>query len=447
VTVVVTQDDRESFMRCRRQWDLQAWPRQNLESVSPPAEPDLPAALHAALAVYYFPGMWDWDRGITLPLVRQGLDRNLHQQRERVAAELADADWTQPLVVGHELLDRYFTWAPGPDRFSPVLIDADFEVLVLDPERPGAGLTDGQQEVRYRGRIHMLAIDEHDAYWLLRHSVLTGGWPATEKLAADEAAVAAAWAWEQFYPGLEIAGTIHNELRLGPGAGAEPDTSPPGRADEPVAHARVTTGPGFTGPASGRPASGAPDAEPASAGPGSTRPGSAARPGRLAWLRGRRAGSGVPARQGWPTSVAPAGPQVRQNEPSGGGRSIPQHRRLYARASETAHADQIVQVIGDGFRRTWIRHSRQDIAAAGLRLSRDAAAMVAAGVSTEPNPADASCRPCQFLQPCLAMRAGRDSEFLLRSGYRQRPPDTLQEGRLGGASWGTGRGAAAFRRN
>ena len=144
--------------------------------------------------------------------------------------------------------------------------------------------------------------------------------------------------------------------------------------------------------------------------------------------------------------MAPAGPQVRQNEPSGGGRSIPQHRRLYARATEPAQADQVVQVSSSEFRRTWIRHSRQDIAAAGLRLSRVAAAMVAAGVSTAPNPADASCRPCPFLPPCLAMRAGRDSEFLLRSGYRQRLADLPEEGRLGGASWGTGRGAAAFRR-
>jgi hypothetical protein len=71
--------------------------------------------------------------------------------------------------------------------------------------------------------------------------------------------------------------------------------------------------------------------------------------------------------------------------------------------------------------------------------------MLGAGPSAAPNPSDANCRPCEFLQPCLAMRAGRDSEFLLRSGYRTRPPDVPEEGRLGGSSWGTGRGAAPFR--
>jgi hypothetical protein len=103
------------------------------------------------------------------------------------------------------------------------------------------------------------------------------------------------------------------------------------------------------------------------------------------------------------------------------------------------------QAAGD-FRRTWVRHSPQAIAAAGLRLASDAAAMLTAGLAVGPNPSDANCRPCPFLSPCLAMRAGRDSAFLLRSGFRTRPPDALEEGRLGGAAWGTGRGAAPFRR-
>jgi len=82
--------------------------------------------------------------------------------------------------------------------------------------------------VRLRGRIDMLAVDEHDAYWLLRHSMLTGDGPATDQLAADEAAITAAWAWEQFYPGLEISGTIHNELRLEAGVGDAPGAGVPG---------------------------------------------------------------------------------------------------------------------------------------------------------------------------------------------------------------------------
>jgi hypothetical protein len=386
MVVVVTQPDREAFRRCRRQWDLQARMRRALEPAAGPPGPDPAAALRAALAVYYFPGMWDWDRAVTIPLVHQGFDRDLARQRERGAAASPAAAWPQTAAAGHDLIGRYLGWAPGIDRFAPVLIDADYEVQVPDPVRSGAGLTgpDGQP-VRFRGRIDMLAVDEHDAYWLVRHQVVTGDSPPARDLTASEPTLADAWAWQQFYPGLSVTGTIYNELRLAGG--------PPGPGDHPPAR-------------------------------------KIRRQFRRRIFRAQRS--------------RPA-PLVRQHEPSGGGRSIPQHRRLYAVAREPAVAREIEQVASGEFRRTWVRHSPATIAAAGNRLAADTAAMLAAPGSAPPNPSDANCRPCAFLAPCLAMRAGRDSEFLLRSGYRARPPDVLEEGRLGGGAWGLGRGAAPFR--
>jgi hypothetical protein len=38
--------------------------------------------------------------------------------------------------------------------------------------------------------------------------------------------------------------------------------------------------------------------------------------------------------------------------------------------------------------------------------------------------------------------AGQDAYPILSSRYRERPPDILEEGRLGGGAWGMGRGAA-----
>ena len=69
MVLLVTPADRASLRRCRRQWDFGARCRRNLEAAERPAGPDLAAALREALAVYYFPGMWDWQRSITLPLV------------------------------------------------------------------------------------------------------------------------------------------------------------------------------------------------------------------------------------------------------------------------------------------------------------------------------------------------------------------------------------------
>jgi hypothetical protein len=102
--VVVTAADRASFTRCRRQWDFGAALRQNLERRQTLTLPDLDRAVRDALAVYYFPGMWDWDRTVRLPLVGQELARALTRQRQpqRGAADSGadDENWQEALDRG-----------------------------------------------------------------------------------------------------------------------------------------------------------------------------------------------------------------------------------------------------------------------------------------------------------------------------------------------------------
>jgi hypothetical protein len=115
---VVSAAERASFVRCRRQWDFGAATRQDLEPLHRPALPDLDRAVRDALAVYYFPGMWDWDRGVRLPLVAQELERALTRQREHSGGDAEAAVWQEALESGRALLDRYIAWAPTADRFS-----------------------------------------------------------------------------------------------------------------------------------------------------------------------------------------------------------------------------------------------------------------------------------------------------------------------------------------
>ncbi len=384
---VMSAAERASFHRCRRQWDFGAGTRQDLEPLDRPALPDLDRAVRDALAVYYFPGMWDWDRGVRLPLVAQELERALTRQRERSGGEAGAAAWQEALEAGRALLDRYTGWAAAADRFSPVLVETDFEVNVLDPARPEAGpvglVTAAGETVRYAGRIDLMAVDAHDAYWIVRHRVVAADWTPTGQLVADEEALAACWAWEQFYLGMAVTGTIHNELRLPSG--------PAARAVTPVPHP--------------------------------------SQPARRRW-------------RGLPSRRASALPRVRQHEPSGGGRSIPQHRRMYAQATQPHQVEPIEQLTGDGFRRTWLRRTPAEVARAGHRLGQDVAEMAREDLDVYPEPSDDKCPPCPYLDPCLALRTGRDDEPVLRTGYRKRAPESPEEGRLGGRAWGMGRGAA-----
>src|SRR5262249_27745892 len=145
--------------------------------------------------------------------------------------------------------------------------------------------------VIYTCRIDLLAVDAADEYWVVRHQIVDD-WTEPDELIGDEAAVAACWAWEQGYLGMEISGTIHNQLRLA------------AASDAPVAAAKRTAG------------------------------------------------------------------RVRQSEASGGGRAIPQHRRLAARTSRSAEtggqAGQVEQFTAGLLRRTRIRRGRAEIGAVGL---------------------------------------------------------------------------------
>jgi hypothetical protein len=381
MSYVVSAADRTSFTRCRRQWDFAAGQRQNLGPVRPPGTGDLDRAVRDALAVYYYPGMWDWDRGIRLPLVVQGLERALARQQEQTGERADPGWWRDQLGAAQDLLTRYFAWAPAVDQFAPVLIEAEYEVQVLDPASPSAGLvTAAGEAVRYRGRIDLMAVDQHDAYWIVRHRVVDVTWPPTGQLAQDEETLTACWAWEQFYLGMAITGIIYNELQ---------------RPPQPAAPS-----------ASGQ-----------------------AGPARRRWR--------------WPRPrAAAAPPAVRQHEPSGGGRSIPQHRRMYARAREPQPLEPIEQRTGEGFRRTWLRRSPADVAGAGRRLGTDVAEMIRPDLDVSPDPSDGKCGVCSFRVPCQALYDGQDAAPILLSGYRPRPPGDLEEGRLGGGAWSTGRGAA-----
>jgi hypothetical protein len=378
--VVMTAAERASFRRCRRQWDFGAGNRQDLEPLHPRAVPDLDRALREALAVYYFPGMWDWDRDVRLPLVGQELERAL--ARQRLGADPSGAGWEAARQEGQALLDRYVRWAPTADRFAPVLVETDFEVTVLG--QPGEALvTPGGEPIRYSGRIDLMAVDSHDAYWIVRHRVVDADWPTTEQLVADEEGLVACWAWEQFYLGMTITGTVYNELRRS--SGDQPDR---GQLDQ-----------------------------------------DQPRRARLPWRRLQR-----------------SLPRVRQHEPSGGGRSIPQHRRMYAQAREPAWVEPVEQLTVGGFRRTWLRRTPADVTEAGRRLAADLVEMASQDLDVYPEPSDQNCPACPYLDPCRALRAGTLPIPL--SGYRKRLPVSPVEGRLGGRSWGLGRGAAPpkFRR-
>lgn len=348
----ITENDRVQFKRCRRQWDFASPHRRGLAPVGA-LDAAFTASLKDALAVYYYPGTWDWPHELKQSLVHKALKRALDDGGETHALDAATA-----------LLDSYDAWASTVDHFAPVRIDHDVQALVPDPRDPERGLTtpDGSAVI-YTCRIDLLAIDAADEYWVVRHQIVDD-WQESDALIRDEPVVAACWAWEQEYLGMEISGTIHNEVRIN------------GPLDLP-----------------------APD----------------------------RTANGASYRVG-------------QSEPSGGGRAIPQHRRLLARTARTDDPTRVEQYTAGLLRRTHIRRSRAEISLIPMLIGAEAIDMIG-------NPAiyptfAHHCQTCEFSSPCLALIEGTDAETILAQGFRRQPTEYSPKPRLGQSTWGFGRGAA-----
>ncbi len=224
---VIRPWEGELFRQCRRAWDLSARERQNYEPASPTRVFDFDRAVVDAMDVYYFPGMWDWNRAIVRPLAVQAFAKSMRQQRaaytERREITLEqEQDWQQRLEQGTQMLQRYFSWAPQADLFDSLQVALLFDITIPDPSKDGASedglLTPDGLGILFRVRINTVVMDEHERCWLVEHRVVDG-WSDLDQLLLDEQSATRAWAWQRDTLGT-LEGTIHNELRV-PAAGEE----------------------------------------------------------------------------------------------------------------------------------------------------------------------------------------------------------------------------------
>ncbi|HXT42996.1 MAG TPA: PD-(D/E)XK nuclease family protein [Pseudonocardiaceae bacterium] len=227
------------FRRCRRAWDFAARERRDYEPIEPAQVFSFGEAIHDALDVYYFPGMWDWNRVIVRPLTLAGFKKSMRRQRDtytrtrELSAEQVQ-DWEQHLELGTGLLRRYFDWAQEVDRFTPIGVRSQFDISLPDPADPDSGLiTPEGRPLQYRVRIDLAVIDDHELYWLVEHRIVTGlQWPEIDELRLDQQALTRSWAWQLAFLA-KVEGTIYNEIRL-----TEPSS------DKPTVKVRAMPGPG-----------------------------------------------------------------------------------------------------------------------------------------------------------------------------------------------------------
>ncbi|HEV7862050.1 MAG TPA: hypothetical protein VGR20_05090, partial [Acidimicrobiia bacterium] len=230
---VIRPWERQLFLRCRRAWDLGALERQGFEPALPAQVVDLDQAVKDALAVYYFPGMWDWNRAIVAPLATEAFSKAMRTSRQNFEAatgaaldEDASARWDAEMAAGQRLLPAYYAWAADIDTWSTVQVETLFDVTVPEPGDPETGLlAEDGRGVLYRVRIDLVVVDDDGKYWLVEHRLRRDGFAELDDLLLDDVALTRSWSWELGFLAT-VAGTIHNELRL-PGPD-EPGPDDPG---------------------------------------------------------------------------------------------------------------------------------------------------------------------------------------------------------------------------
>ena len=382
---VLRPREMAAYRRCRRAWDFGARTRQNYVPVVPPKVFDFDRAIHAALAVYYFPAMDDWDRAIVRPLALKGFFRSMDEDRARyeavaqITAEQEQA-WDEALTLGEVMLERYFAWAGPMDSFASIFSDQEYWAPVPDPDRPGSDLaTEAGEEIRYLGRVDQLFSDLGDEYWIADHRIVGNRWEDDDQLLLDLDGLADIWATELTYPQLRIAGTVYNELRIDLDLQGNPNEA----TDERFG---------------------------------------------AAWadLDGRtmRRARHVHTRRSPLSPTEPGGDAAAGRSPRG-------------QAADEEYSDRIVwRETGEWFRRTYVRRSRAAVRATGLRVAAETAEVTSTSLPIYPNPTPANCRACLFRAPCLAMNEGRDVAPILASAFRLRTQEEGEEERL---RWSIGR--------
>jgi CRISPR/Cas system-associated exonuclease Cas4 (RecB family) len=167
--------------------------------------------------VYYEPATWHllktnptfvWDAA--RKRLEEVLAENLDANRDENGAvdEIFMETFKLRAQTLRGMLEHYFKWAPLNDQFTPVKIEIEFEVPILDTNGDQMYCRCHRWPVNYQGRLDGLVKDWAGRYWILEHKT-TGQMGRTDHLALDSQTGSYCWAMAQL--GIVVAGVIYSQ--------------------------------------------------------------------------------------------------------------------------------------------------------------------------------------------------------------------------------------------
>ena len=182
---IIRTSDRRNFKTCRRKWGWSSPMRGNLRPAVTPKPLEFGTAWHAGMGTYYDPATWHLLKNPaqaqfvyagTIQTFRDTIaaQRRYYEQDRELFVEMEE-DFKEREALGVEMLENYFSWARTNDTFTPIKIEVEFEIPVIDPRtQTGEPLFvqghDGTPwPVMYQGRLDGIVQDFQGWYWILEH--------------------------------------------------------------------------------------------------------------------------------------------------------------------------------------------------------------------------------------------------------------------------------------
>jgi hypothetical protein len=224
--IIIRTTERYNFKKCRVLWHFNSKNRRNKEPVRQDMNLVFGIAVHKGLEEYYSPEFWDQpneiksNRAILEYMV-------VRVEQYKLESEYMDdeqrMEFDEDTALGREILYYYCgTEAPARDKFTPLLVEHDFQVPVLVPQgevppRP-FGAVDGKlyyqgHAVMYEGRIDLVAVGVNGEVWIIDHKTASRFDGKTTHLDIDPQVASYAWAMSF---DMDIAGVIYNQLLKSP---------------------------------------------------------------------------------------------------------------------------------------------------------------------------------------------------------------------------------------
>ena len=219
---VIRTSDRIGFKKCRRQYDWSGIDRENWVPLRGAKPLEFGTDCHAGWAAYYDPLTWDL---LKSPATRDVVLQNVwaeymksHKKHRQKAIDASDYDtlgleqeddYAERIILARGMFDNYFEWAPLEDNFTPVEVEVDFEVPILDDKGEHYHCDCHGWPVFYQGRLDGIVQDQFGWYWILEHKT-TSVMGDTSHLILDEQTGSYAWAIQHML-GVRVLGILYNE--------------------------------------------------------------------------------------------------------------------------------------------------------------------------------------------------------------------------------------------